>query len=111
MLTCPRYIGRWVIASPPSFSVVIASEKLQAAVHYLFLRVDRRERAGSRQRVTGKKPLVQYLAAAERRAGNVPGQPEQFDPVLRRRVVGCQILLDRRAERALHIGLGRGQHK
>src|ERR1700731_2813392 len=102
MLTCPRYIGRCVISSPLSFSVVVAPEKLQDAVHYFFLRVNRRERAGSRQRVTGKKPLVQYLAAAKRRAGNVPGQAEQFHAVLRRRVVGRQILLDRRAERPLH---------
>src|SRR6202047_5689915 len=99
MLTCPRYIGRCVISFPPSFSVVIAPEKLQDAVHHFFLRVNRRERAASRQRVTGKKPFVQYMATAKRSAGNVPRQAEQFDPVLCRRIVGRQVLLARRAER------------
>ena len=49
----------------------------------LLLGINRRQCPRPGQRVAGEEPLVQHLPAAERRAGDVPRQVEQLDPVAR----------------------------
>src|SRR6516165_5934968 len=95
----------------PSFGVVIATEKLEDAIHYFFFRINRRDGSRTRQRIARKKPLIEHLAAAKGVAGNIPGETEQFHAILRRRIVGREILLDMVGKRALEIGLGRRQHE
>src|SRR5437660_4484643 len=101
LLWIPAFAGMTV---EQTLSRLVASaQKLQHPLHHLALGIDRRHGAGAGQGIAREKALVEHLAAAEGAAGGVPRQAEQLDPVPGGGVVGRQILLDRRRDRALAI--------
>src|SRR6185312_10841447 len=100
----PRCFGRWLMSSSSrssdcSHHVIVAPQEREDALRRLRLRIHRTERPGARQRIAGEEALVQHLAIAERAAGDVPGEAEQFHPVARAARVRREILLDMAAER------------
>src|SRR6266851_6635392 len=91
--------------------VVAAAEEFQHALHDLLLRVDSVQDARPCQWVAGEETLVEHLAAAKGAARDVPRESKQLDAIARRRVVGGEVLLDIRGERAREIRLARDDHK
>src|SRR5215213_8504382 len=68
-------------------------------------------RGGVGEGIAGKEALVEDLAAAERGAGDVPGQAEEADPLPAAEGRGLEVGLDVGTNRALDGGLVRDRHQ
>src|SRR5438445_13416013 len=86
---------------------LLVAEELTHALHRFVLRVHRVQDTSARQRIAGEEALVEHLPAPEGAARHVPGEPEELDPVARRRRVGREVLLDVRGQGALEVRLAR----
>src|SRR5687768_1168906 len=69
------------------------------------------KKPGTAQRITSKKPFIQFLPAAKGAASNIPRQPEKLYTITSRAGIGSQVLLNLWRKWSIKIRFGRQGHE
>ena len=95
-----------------SFSLIpiFPRQQLPHALHQWSLVVVPVKGGSHAHRIAEEEALVQRLPSPERAAGNIPGKPEELDPIPRVHVGDDKVLLKVFADRAVECRLWRDHH-